>query len=77
MNKETYEAQKTFSGEKKASMLRRCVGHDYTNRQIYMLLILAPWEHHNERKAISRSQCLSLNDMAKILCETNQKQNEI
>ena len=41
------------------------------------LLVLAPWEHHNERIAISRSQCLSLNDMAKILCETNQKQNEI
>ncbi len=33
------------------------------------LLILAPWEHHNERTIISRNQCLSLNDMARILCE--------
>lgn len=32
------------------------------------LLILAPWEHHNERLAISRSQCLSLNDMARMVC---------
>jgi REP element-mobilizing transposase RayT len=35
------------------------------------LLILAPWEHHNERVTISRNQCLSLNEMAKIICETN------
>jgi len=33
------------------------------------LLILAPWEHHNERVAINRSQCLSLNDMARMICE--------
>ena len=32
------------------------------------LLILAPWEHHNERTVISRSQCLSLNDMARMIC---------
>jgi hypothetical protein len=31
------------------------------------LLILAPWEHHNERITISRNQCLSLNEMAKML----------
>ena len=33
------------------------------------LLILAPWEHHNERIVISRNQCLSLNDMARMICE--------
>lgn len=33
------------------------------------LLILAPWEHHNERIAISRNQCLSLNDMARMICQ--------
>ena len=32
------------------------------------LLILAPWEHHNERLAIRRDQCLSLNEMARRLC---------
>ncbi len=40
MKKETYEAQKAFAGEKKPSMLRRCVGHDYTDRQIYMITMV-------------------------------------
>ena len=40
MNRETYEAQKAFAGEKKPSMLRRCVGHDYTGRQIYMITMV-------------------------------------
>ncbi len=40
MKKEIYEAQKAFAGAKKASMLRRCVGHDYTNRQIYMITMV-------------------------------------
>ena len=29
------------------------------------LLMLAPWEHHTERRAISRVQCMQLNAMAK------------
>ena len=33
------------------------------------LLILAPWEHHNEKIAIKRGQCLVLNEMAKTICE--------
>ena len=33
------------------------------------LLLLAPWEHHNEKLTISRSQCLSLNDLARMICE--------
>lgn len=33
------------------------------------LLILAPWEHHNEKIAIKRGQCLTLNDMARRLCD--------
>lgn len=37
MNKEQYEKHKAFAGEKKASMKRRFVGHDYTRRGIYML----------------------------------------
>ena len=32
------------------------------------LLILAPWEHHNERIAIRRGQCLALNEMARMIC---------
>ena len=33
------------------------------------LLILAPWEHHNEKMTIKRGQCLELNEMAKKICE--------
>ena len=32
------------------------------------LLLLAPWDHHNERLTIQRQQCLSLNDMAAAIC---------
>ena len=34
MDKDTYEKNKAFAGEKKASMKRRFVGHDYTRRGI-------------------------------------------
>ena len=34
------------------------------------LLILAPWQHHNERIAIQRDQCLSLNEMARQICSS-------
>lgn len=40
MKKEVYERQKPFAGEKKPSMLRRCVGHDYTERQMYMVTMV-------------------------------------
>ncbi len=40
MKKETYKAQQPFAGEKKPSMMRRCVGHDYTSRQIYMITMV-------------------------------------
>jgi len=33
------------------------------------LLILAPWEHHNEKIVIKRGQCLELNAMARVICE--------
>ena len=35
------------------------------------LLLLAPWQHHNEHLTIRRTQCLALNDMAKMICEGN------
>ena len=37
MKKEIYEQQKAFAGEKIPSMSRRKVGHDYQQRQIYMI----------------------------------------
>ena len=40
MDKETYEKQKAFAGEKIPSMNRRCVGHDYQGRQLYMITMV-------------------------------------
>ena len=33
------------------------------------LLLLAPWQHHNEQHLIRRDQCLALNDLARMICE--------
>ena len=32
-------------------------------------LILAPWEHQNERIPLTRTMCLTLNEMRKQICE--------
>ena len=37
MNKEEFENHKLFAGEKKPSMLRRRVGHDYESRRMYLI----------------------------------------
>jgi len=37
VNWEEFEKHKPFAGEKKPSMLRRCVGHDYQSRRIYLI----------------------------------------
>ena len=37
MNKEEYEKHKPFADEKKPSMLRRRVGHDYESRRMYFI----------------------------------------
>lgn len=34
------------------------------------LLLLAPWNHHNEHITISRSQCLALNELAEMICQS-------
>ena len=33
------------------------------------LLLVAPWEHHNERRTITRQQCIELNRLAKDIAE--------
>ena len=34
------------------------------------LLLLAPWEHHNDKRVIKHSQCLDLNEMVRTICTT-------
>ena len=55
MKKETYKAQQPFAGEKKPSMLRRCVGHDYTSRQIYMITMVTEGRHSLFGQVVGRS----------------------
>lgn len=33
------------------------------------LLLVAPWEHHNEHCSITREQCMALNALAKEICK--------
>ena len=41
------------------------------------LLLLAPWEHHNERRRIKEYQCRNLNAMAAAICTaTRQPQQQ-
>ena len=55
MDKETYERQKAFAGEKKASMQRRCVGHDYSQRQMYMVTMVVEGRRPLLGKVVGRS----------------------
>ena len=40
MNKDTFEKQRAFAGEKKESMHRRMVGHDYTQPCMYLITMV-------------------------------------
>ena len=56
MDKETYERQKAFAGEKKASMQRRCVGHDYSQRQMYMVTMVVEGHRPLLGEVVGRSE---------------------
>ncbi|MBO4673557.1 MAG: hypothetical protein J5616_04335 [Bacteroidaceae bacterium] len=55
MKHEVYESQKAFAGEKKPSMQRRCVGHDYTTRQMYMVTMVTEGRRPLFGKVVGRS----------------------
>ena len=40
------------------------------------LLLLAPWEHHNEKRTITAYQCQQLNLMAIEICKDKEKEEE-
>ena len=61
MKKETFEAQKAFAGKKKPSMLRRCVGHDYTKRQIYLITMVTEGRRQDLRpKILKIVKCIGI-----------------
>ena len=62
MKREVYESQKAFAGEKKPSMLRRCVGHDYTDRMMYMVTMVTEGRRPLFGKVIGRSDAPADNE---------------
>ena len=64
MKKETFEAQKAFASEKKPSMLRRCVGHDYTGRHIYMITMVTEGRRPLLGQAVGKSEAQEDSDEA-------------
>ena len=55
MDRETFEQQRAFAGEKKPSMLRRCVGHDYAKRQMYMITMVTEGRRKLFGEVVGRS----------------------
>ena len=64
MKREVYESQKAFAGEKKSSMQRRCVGHDYTERQMYMVTMVVEGRHPLLGAVVGRSDAPDDSDHA-------------
>jgi len=64
IKKETFEAQKAFASEKKPSMLRRCVGHDYTGRHIYMITMVTEGRRPLLGQAVGKSEAQEGSDEA-------------
>ena len=58
MKREVYESQKAFAGEKKPSMQRRCVGHDYTERMMYMVTLVVENRRPLFGNVVGRSDAL-------------------
>ncbi|MCR5818372.1 MAG: hypothetical protein K6F89_04650 [Prevotella sp.] len=55
MDRKTFESQKAFAGEKKASMQRRCVDNDYTARRMYMITMVTEERKPLFGKVVGRS----------------------
>ena len=75
MKREVYESQKAFAGEKKPSMLRRCVGHDYTERSMYMVTMVVEGRRPLLGSVVGRSDALiDSNDAPRVeLTELGQR----
>ena len=58
MDRATFESQKAFAGEKKASMQRRCVDNDYTARRMYMITMVTEERRPLFGKVVGRSDAV-------------------
>ena len=60
MDRAKFESKKAFAGEKKPSMLRRCVDNDYTARRMYMVTMVTEGRKPLFGKVVGRSEALEL-----------------
>ena len=58
MDRATFESQKAFAGEKKASMQRRCVDNDYTARRMYMITMVTEGRKPLFGQVVGRSEAV-------------------
>ena len=58
MDRATFEKQKAFAGEKKPSMQRRCVDHDYTARRMYMITMVTEERKPFFGRVVGRSEAV-------------------
>lgn len=58
MDRKTFESQKAFAGEKKPSIQRRCVDHDYTARRMYMITMVTEGRKALFGKVVGRSEAV-------------------
>ena len=58
MDRATFESQKAFAGEKKASMQRRCVDNDYTARRMYMVTMVTEGRKPLFGQVVGRSEAV-------------------
>ena len=58
MDRATFESQKAFAGEKKASMQRRCVDNDYTARQMYMITMVTEGRKPIFGKVVGKNEAI-------------------
>jgi len=58
MDRETFEKQKAYAGEKKPSMLRRCVDNDYTARRMYMITMVTEGRRPLFGQVMGRSEAV-------------------
>ena len=64
MDRKTFESQKAFAGEKKPSMQRRCVDHDYTARRMYMITMVTEGRKALFGKVVGRSEAVEPSEEA-------------
>ena len=58
MDRATFESQKPFAGEKKASMQRRCVDNDYMARRMYMITMVTEERRPLFGNVVGRSEAV-------------------